>query len=210
MRVLFILFLLIPLLADADVERILNDPCFMMEQSKGPCTYTAGERVYLIHTNGWIEFKAGDEGKLFTVNLPKHFEIEAIKHAEINEDVIFNFSITDFDSGSTIIARLSPINNNFSWQTILHAFNSSPLLVEGNYVYVGGIGVVSKIDASNGKVLWIHSGLYENDTQAYNSFIKPFKDGEVVRFVEKKVSSAKYLGVRKVIVNDVTGELLSK
>ncbi len=137
MRVLFIIFTIIPLSSGAGVERIMNDPCFMMEKSKGPCSYSVNGRTYFIHADGRIEFEVKSEYRVLAFDLPKYFEIESVKYEEIDQDIIFNLSVTDYESGSTIIARFSPEKGKVLWQASLCAFNSSPLLVNGNAIYVG-------------------------------------------------------------------------
>ena len=208
MKALVILTIIFSSMGEVDVQQLINDPCFLMEESKGPCLYDIDGRDYLIHTNGKISLIDTD----ITVNitLPEYFQIEGVKHETYEGDILFNFSIRNCDSASTMIVRLASDNLKIKWQTEFIAFNSSQMLIDEGAVYVAGIGTIAKIDINSGSIVWEHDGLYERDSQAFNSFIKPRRDGDLIIFEENKVATAKYFGIRKIIVNRVSGEILSK
>ncbi len=70
--------------------------------------------------------------------------------------------------------------------------------------------MVAKLNLIDGKIIWQHKNLYERETQAFNSFILPRKEGNIIIFKEDKVSSAKYDGIREIHVDDATGKIISK
>jgi outer membrane protein assembly factor BamB len=139
--------------------------------------------------------------------------VDWIRFSEILDDfVIFSFEYTDSDSAGTIIALINLANGHVKWQQSIPAFNSSPLLISNDSVYVGGIGYVARIDRNNGKILWFHGGFYERATSAYNSFDKPYFKGNNVVFPNDPRHSTYPDNFKKriVVVNIETGELVSK
>ena len=194
----------------ADASWVL-DPCMMMEGSKEPCKYKVEDKQFTILANGNITFSNSSSPINTHVRLPAGFDIDSVRDGVLLEDsIVFNFDISDGDYGSSLVARLSLKDGTALWQQRTPSFNSSKLLVEKNSIYVGGLGFVAKLNALDGSILWINSGLYERDTQAYNSFQRPKIVGPNVVFTEQKVRSAKYNGVRSIVANKVTGAILSK
>ncbi|MCW8955249.1 MAG: hypothetical protein OQL09_00070, partial [Gammaproteobacteria bacterium] len=92
----------------------------------------------------------------------------------------------------------------------LFAFNTSPVLVHNNSIYLGGIGMIAKLDLNDGRIIWRHIGLYEAETQAYNAFEIPMIKNEYVIFREQKVPDASYPGIREIHVLDKTGKIIKK
>ncbi len=185
----------------------MDDPCVLFNEKGTECTYVIDDNKFLIAPNGVIVL---DKSK-FKVDLPKHFEIEEVRDGQIVGDTIFlSFAITDHESGGTVIVSISLKKLRINWSSEFPAFNSSPMLIEGGDLYIGGIGRVANYDALNGKLVWEIKGLYERETQAYNGFNKPAMKENNVEFPESKVSTAKYSGIRKVIANRQTGVLVSK
>ncbi len=185
--------------------------CHMMDPDSGPCSIVINGTKYTVYINGTIAYK-GPEGetRFIRTRLPEFFYVEAVQSYHFNEDIIFLLEITDDDAGSTIVIKCSPSDPTAYWTVELGAFNPSPPLVEADSVYLGGIGTVAKIDLKTGRIDWRHSGLYESDTMAFNSFLKPVRRDKVIVFPEDKVSSAEYPGVREIWVNDDSGEIIRK
>ncbi len=107
-----------------------------------------------------------------------------------------------------MVALFDPKHSTLKWTFDLGAFNPSPPLVSGGSVYIAGIGTVAKIDDKTGQVIWKHSELYEGDTTAFNSFEKPFKQGDTIIFQEKKTAYENYRGIREIRVDDKSGKIL--
>jgi len=144
------------------------------------------------------------------ITLPEHFFIESVSHEPIGENFLIILGITDADAGSSVLALFNKKEMEIKWQTEIGAFNISEPLIGKDAIYVGAIGTVAKIDRDTGAIIWRHQWLYESDTGAFNSFIRPVKDGQVVRFIEEKQPRAKYSKPREIVVEDISGDILSK
>ncbi|WP_420591699.1 hypothetical protein [Bacterioplanoides sp.] len=204
MKKIFALFII--LISSSVFADWMEDPCVLFNEKGTKCTYTIDDVKLIISPNGEVVF---NKAKL-QVNLPEHFEIEEVRDGQIFGDTVFlSLAITDHESGGTVIISMSLQNKKINWSREFPAFNSSPLLIHENELYIGGIGRVAKYSALDGKLVWELKGLYERETQAFNGFNKPVISGDSVEFPESKVSTAKYSGIRKVVVNRKTGKLVS-
>ena len=207
MKIAFGILLLLSL---TNISSGQADSCFLMSGGK-PCNLRIQGTNYHIGTNGLLLIKRpGKNDSEIRVNLPYNFYIDAVQYQMNDKNILFIFGITDDESGSAIVALLDPTNNRMPWSIDIYAFNPSPLLVSQGYIYVGGIGMVAKLNLSDGKIIWQHKDLYERETQAFSSFIMPLKEGNIIIFKEAKVSSAKYDGIREIRVDDTTGAIISK
>jgi outer membrane protein assembly factor BamB len=184
-----------------------TDPCILMNEKKPVCTHKIEGYEITVAPSGNINLN----DSIINIPIPKLFEIESAKDVQLINGVIYlSLEITDYDSGSTVLISISTNNKSIIWQTEFPVFNTSPMLIEHGYIYIGGIGKVAKFDARTGKKVWQHENLYEHETQSYNSFKVPYIDLDTVIFPEFKVSNAKYVKPRKVKVNKHTGLLISK
>ena len=203
----YIAILTVLLTNHAFADRMMDDPCFDLNEKNTVCTYTIDKQKFIILPNGKIEYLS----KSIPITLPAGYEIEEVVDGVIVGDTAFiDLAITDSESGSTIIASISLATKKLNWQAEFHAFNASPLLIVDNEIYIGGIGKVAKYNAATGKQVWQIKDLYENNTQAYNAFNKPYISLNNVIFPEYKVSTASYAGIRSVVVNRKTGVMVSK
>ena len=184
--------------------------CIEEFQRSESCLVTIGTVPIAIRYDGLI---TGPDNKKLQLPLPKHFSFEstlATTPELIGNSALLVLEITDGDGGATFLALVNPDDLALKWTAEVPAFSPSLPLVFGTALYIGGIGTVAKIDTSGGRALWIVRDLYENETQAFTSFVKPRKEGNIIVFTENKASAAKYPGVREVRVDDFTGRLLSK
>ena len=205
MRITLVLIILvISISANADV---FDDPCMFINEKDTPCVHELDGNKFIIFPNGNIEFSSVN----INVLLPQFYEIEwLIDTVSLNNSVYFSIGITDGDYAGTIIISISITNKALNWQTNIPGFNGSPMLIYEGAIYTGAIGSVTRLNALNGSKEWEHTGLYERKTGAYNSFNLPFVEGNNIIFPENKVPTAKYDGIKRVIVNIETGELISK
>jgi len=167
--------------------------CYLMDVTSGPCKMVINEKKYEINIEGKITYSSakGDTRSIQPI-LPDHFYVQAVQSYVFNEDIIFLLEITDDDAGSTLVVMCKPSSVGLLWTAELGTFNPSPPLVDEGSVYIAGIGTVAKIDIKTGRIVWKHTGLYEQDTMAFNAFSKPIKRGNVIVFQEEKDSFAKY------------------
>jgi hypothetical protein len=189
----------------------MDNPCNSFESHAVECVHEIESHKFHIFHDGKITYKTNEENRSITVPLPEGFSFETVRYGGlVEENVIFNIEITDFDAGASVIFSINLKNNTLIWKREIPAFNSSELLAENSSIYVGGIGYICKIDDKTGQIIWFHKGLYEPETQAYNGFQKPYVRGDTIVFPESKVPTAKYIGLREVVVNDRTGRITSK
>lgn len=169
-------------------------------------------RVYV--QGKWLDVTPG--GLLTTethsakLTLPEHFYVDEVRYESLGSLAVFVFGITDAEAGSLLVALVDPHAPSIKWSVEIPAFNGSEPLVDGSAVYVAGIGTVAKLSVKDGRILWIHTGLHDRTTQAYNAFVRPRKESGTVVFTESKVGTARYEGIREVRVDDSSGKILSK
>jgi len=181
-----------------------EDLCFGTSGGK-VCDVKINNKTYHIRidTNGLMLVGSSENSSEVKVSLPENFYIETVKYRIYENRILFVLSITDDEAGSAIIAQFDPINYRILWSTEINAFNISPLLISRNHIYVAGIGTVAKLNLSDGKKAWQHSGLYERGAGTYNSFILPKKKGNTIIFQDS-------ISNREVRVDDSSGKILSK
>ena len=206
-HLLFVLMaFVLPSMSDAiaDAADCFNE----FELSDRPCKIKMGSSDIVMRIDGSLTSPDGAKG--VQVSLPKDFYLESVRYELTGNLVVLVLSISDSESGSTLVSVFDPARFVLVWTTEVPSFNASPPLVTDGFVYLGAFGTVAKLDLLSGVRLWMHSGLYERETQAFNSFVQPRKNDDTIVFAEEKTSTAKYKGVREVRVRDSTGKLLSK
>lgn len=189
-------------LADEDVH------CTLMNAEMDKCLIQSNTRSYSLNPEGVLIRDKDNKKIIFTP--PENNYIEAIQYKAFDKKIIFTFSISDGDSGSTIISLFDEEQFNYIWHTELSAFNTSPVLIHSDSIYLGGIGMIARLKLSDGTIVWRHTGLYEAKTQAYNAFELPAIKNEYVIFREQKVPDASYPGTREIHVLDKTGKIIKK
>lgn len=182
--------------------------CIFMDPENETCSIKSLKNIYSLSATGLLE--KPDESRQIQFKLPENIIIETVQFKPLNNKIVFTFQVTDGDSGSTLVSLYNESNHRFEWQTELFAFNTSPALIYNEAIYLGGIGIIAKLDLNTGKIIWQHIGLYERETQAYNAFVTPKVKDEFIIFREQKVPGAAYRGVRQIKVLDRTGKIISK
>lgn len=177
-----------------------------MDVETTPCSAFIQGAKFTLSTSG--EVSAGSVS--VHIPLPNGLYVEEAEFESLGESTLLALGITDVEASSTLLVLINNQPLKVLWSTEIGAFNASPMLVADGAVYLAAIGTVSKVRLNDGKVQWKHGGLYENNTQAYNSFVRPRKEAGVVIFTENKVTPSKYPGTRAVRVEDKTGKILEK
>jgi hypothetical protein len=193
---------IIILLSLVGVSFSAEETCFMMSTDK-PCDLQINGSSYHIDTKGDLLVEHSRKVTTLKINLPEYFYVEGVKYQIYENKILFTFGITDDDTGSAIIAQFDPINYRILWTTEINTFNISPLLISGNYIYVGGIGMVAKLKLIDGNKVWQHRDLYVSGTGIYNSFKLPKREGKIIIFQDDRSD-------KEVHVNDDNGIILSK
>lgn len=189
------------------------DPCTRMEITTPdqPCIIKVGKTILKLQSTGEIYVKPPNgRGKSVKLRMPRNYYIEKFRHELLNKKLYFVFEISNSESAKSIITEFNLKKKRFDWLVIIRAFNISPLLVINDSVYFGGMGTVVKISKRREEVVWRHKRLYDRFTEAYHSFIRPRKKDLIIIFEEQKASNAKYKGIKKVKVNYMSGNIISK
>lgn len=189
-------------IADTDMN------CTLIDTEDETCLIQSKTQSYALTAEGALT--RAKDNKTTVFSLPENHHIESVQFKLFENKIIFTFSVSDGDSGSTLVSLFNEDNFNFEWQTELFAFNTSPVLIHSNSIYLGGIGVIAKLDLNDGSIIWRHIGLYEAETQAYNAFEMPVIKNEYVIFREQKVPGASYPGTKEIHVLDKTGKIIKK
>lgn len=185
---------------------VWDDPCHEMIYSKEACIVEIEEFKFFIFSDGRINF-GPEVGKL---SLDDGFGLDWLRDAVVvGESAFFCFDVSDSLYGSSIIFSVSLSTKKINWQSELKGFNGSKLLISDGDVYAGAFDTVAKFDAETGSLIWEHTGLYDDETSAFNSFERPEIEKDVVIFTESKNYYAKYQGRKKLIVSRTTGQILS-
>jgi hypothetical protein len=181
--------------------------CFEELGRGQPCAVTIGVTPVTIQDNGLLTLPGN---KRLQLRLPKDFYVQSLNYDHAADAGLLVLDISDNEVAATLIVLVEPTELKIKWSTKIPAFNASPPLISGQAIYLGAIGTVAKLRLSDGRLLWMQKGLYESDTQAFNSFVRPRKEASTVIFTESKVGTAKYKGIREVRVDDLTGKVLNK
>lgn len=185
--------------------------CFMIYLDSPPCQFEFNNSRYQISRDGMMKIKSiGTNNYTVKFKLPDSFHIEQVNYQIIDSAILLVFDIDDSEGASSIVAKFDTATKKIKWTTDIGAFNPSPLLIVNNAVYLGCIGTVAKLNFTTGKIIWRHNNLYERTTGAFNSFITPRKEGSLVIFQEKKISTDHYADIRKIHVDDKTGAIIPR
>ena len=120
-------------------------------------------------------------------NTPKYFSDDSLGYIVAD--------LAGSDVATALLIAVDKLGKTI-WSIDLEAFNASSPLIEKKYIYISGIGKVFKINKTDGKIIWTHSGLYDNHNYRFNGSENIQIKNGVVYFSEK------------VRVNNNSGELL--
>jgi len=133
-----------------------NHCSFILNQAE-TCQFSIVGIDYQIFTDGLLKWKSLDmKDSEVRLVLPEGFYIESAEFELYQNGIFFNFGITDDDAGGAIIAKFDPISAKFVWSTEVNAFNTSPLLISNDSIYVAGIGTEIRsiiVEDSTGTIL---------------------------------------------------------
>lgn len=141
---------------------------------------------------------AVSEGKTkfsFKLKLPKNFKVEQAPRVYSDKAIkIIIVEAADFDVASSFVFAFDAKGKKL-WKKDLGTFNPSKPLIDGENVYLAGMGSVFKLNKTSGKEVWSHTKLYENNTLQFEGSSEIKKAGEYIEFDIH------------VLVKDKTGEL---
>jgi len=152
------------------------------------------------------EETSAPESSSFTLKIdhPEKDVVEGVSYSVFDGgDVLLVYEFGDIESGATGLARVRS-NCSLIWSTRLSGFNPGPHLIYEGSVYATVIGRVTRIDAQSGTVTWMHGGLYQQETGAFNSFQQPRMFEDLIFFPDRRDPE------RRVVVARETGKLISR
>ncbi len=156
----------------------------------------AEPNVVLDNSQKNIIFKSDKIESKISLKIPENMKFE--NSPKYFTDGLLNYVIADLEGSDVATVFLIAVDKvgKTLWSIDLEAFNASAPLIESKYIYISGIGKVFKINKTDGKIIWSHSGLYDNHHYRFNG-------GETIQIKNGIVFFSD-----KVHVNDHTGEIL--
>ena len=185
----------------------LESLCLGEFEEDTACSVVIGTQQITIKSNGQL---TSSQSETLRLRMPKDFSLDRVSYMVHSNDAYVAFEITDGENGGAIVARITLDAFSLKWSRDLPAFNPSLLLLDERSIYVGAFGTIAKLDVRTGSIKWIHSHLYEPDTDVFNAFSKATKVGTNIVFTESYNPPSRHQKVREVVVNDSNGGILSK
>jgi hypothetical protein len=169
------------------------------------CTWASGGVSYTISSHGRLTARAGDTllGATSLV-VPANYVVESISAGSVGSDLLLIYLVTDSEGLGTIVARLDARSLKKRWTLHVREFNPSQTL-DGNDLYLAGVGFVSRIDLVTGRFVWKLSGLYGREDFSFNSFEPPILSGPDVIFLEHQSSESQRPN-KRITVDRATGK----
>lgn len=152
--------------------------------------------VVLDSTQKSLIFKSEKTESKISLKIPASMKFE--NTPKYFSDSLLSFVVAELEGSDVATVFLIAIDKTGKtvWSIDLEAFNPSAPLIENKHIYISGIGKVFKINKTDGKIIWSHSGLYDNHNYRLNG-------GDTIQIKNGIVSFSE-----KVHVNDHTGALL--
>lgn len=88
----------------------------------------------------------------------------------IGTDLLLFCEMSDSDTGTSAIFRISLKNRQIKWKSDLIGFNLGQPAIRKNYGYVTAIGIIGKLDLETGKFVYLKPNLYDRKTTSFNNF----------------------------------------
>ena len=156
-----------------------------------PCRFRAFDAEFQVHASGLCKRVSGD-GAPVEVCLPlaRNSRIDRVLYAEFEDDLLLVYEVSDGESGWGTVVRLARRSLTLKWRLNLPSFNISLGTIENARLYQAGLGFVAAIDLRRGKFVWKHTGLYDQQRQSFNAFLRPDVIGPEVIFRENPIEDA--------------------
>ena len=142
-----------------------------------------------------LEVSSASGKSLIPLNISEKLHIQDDLIVSKDNDVyVVVVKAEDHEVATSVAYGISP-NGQKQWTIDLNAFNPTPPLLAGRFVYLGVIDKIFKLDKMNGKIVWSHDKLYDNPKYQYDGHEAISKNGNSVVFS------------KKLKVNDKTGKI---
>jgi hypothetical protein len=123
---------------------------------------------------------------------------------ELGADVLLAFENDIGGDGSGMLCRMATKSAFIRWCRPIRGFNIFASLSSDGSIFVGAIGLVARIDAKTGKIIWQQSGLYKRDN-TFLTFCAAEEDEGVVSMIGANGGRAG----KRITLNRHTGQILS-
>lgn len=172
------------------------------------CKFSSDKHKFTIFRNGKIVI---DDSYEVSIYIPEYFFLLWTIPYEMDGYIYFLNSGSDHDYSYTSIVKFDFESKKIIWEREVPIPASPNFLFTEDAIYYAGFKTIGKIDAKTGADLWMHTGLYNENP--FLTFAFPRIEGGHVIFTEGMVqglTSGEVPVRRKIIVNDKTGEIISK
>jgi hypothetical protein len=136
--------------------------------------------------------------------MPARFVLESIRAGSVAGDLLLIYGYTDSEGSGITVTRLDPVTLQRRWLRPMGIFNVSQT-IDGDDLFLAGVGFVSRIDLKSGRFVWQLRGLYGRGDFSFTSFLAPAVAGEEVVFTEQQLGGG-LRADKRIIVNRETGK----
>lgn len=151
-------------------------PFVRIERAEGTTffLFKATNRNYAIRLDGLAEANFSEPNKRRTVPLKvgPRGRLERLYIAELQDDLLLAYQVTDGRSGWAYLARLNQKARKFTWITPVAGINLGPGLIEDRSVYVTAQNFLAKLDLQTGDFIW-QSEVQQKSAPAFSEFLLP-------------------------------------
>jgi hypothetical protein len=164
-----------------------------------------GKVVAIIWNNNVASLPKDNQWEILDLTIEENYHIERLWYTKFNNDLIIVYETSNFDYSGSYIARIDMSKKISIWITPIGAFNLGEPAFRDQYMYMTSIGFAAKLDLRTGEYVWKHGGLYNQQTQDFNSFQRPVFNGDRVVFQGNNPTSDVS---KRIEVKDSTGEVV--
>jgi outer membrane protein assembly factor BamB len=162
-------------------------PFVRIERAEGTTffLFNATNRTYAIRLDGLAEANFSEPNKRRTVQLKvgPRGRLERLYIAELQDDLLLAYEVTDGRSRWTYLARLNQKARKFTWITPVARINLGPGLIEDGSAYVSAQNFLAKLDLKTGDFIW-QTEIENESAPAFLEFLLPEIHGDRIKFPE--------------------------
>jgi hypothetical protein len=117
---------------------------------------------FSLSAKGILSPESQTEERLLQLPIEEIEYIDRLSAQRYDTDLLLAIETSDGDGGRGVICRIKWPQNSILWCQKIPGFNVHASSSMGS-IYIGAIGILSRLNPNNGKYIWEHSGLYQND-----------------------------------------------
>ena len=161
---------------------------------------------FTLSNSGLLSSKSKSTNPKLKLPIDKGFWIDGLNVQRSDSDFILAIGLTNSEDAGGIICRVKWPQNKVQWCQNIPGFNMHVSSSNG-YLYVGAIGLMSKIDPANGHFIWRHDGLYEKD-HSLNIVCLTDENKTTVTFNASSGSAGANSAIEQILLDSNTGKIL--